>query len=365
MTAAPPSPRAQRVQLAKRVPPHGLFVELGVAQGRFAEEVLRTHSTLQYIGIDRWSDHHDEQEMQGAIARLDRFAGREPIIKRQTFSAAATEYPANFADAVYIDGYAHLGQDAGRTLIDWWPKVKPGGILAGHDYCARWPLTVKMVDAFAAGIGTTVEVIDDTPFPSWCITKGHTTRPVLDPDQPVCLVGNGPSVLKAEHGSRIDTFPEVIRFNAYQTAGFEKHSGTKTTLWSCYGANKIPATQPDKIIYLYGDNPTPHHPNTPVWRLPISFYHTLRSRVHAVSDWSAEAKARLQPSSGLMAAIWCLEMLNVQRLHFIGLDHFDRSQTWQHHYYAPNRYTAPREHDGQAEARLLSKYAQSGQLIPL
>jgi len=67
----------------------------------------------------------------------------------------------------------------------------------------------------------------------------------------------------------------------------------------------------------------------------------------------------------LTLAVWCLEMLGLQRLHFVGLDHFSKTKTAQHHYFCARHYSEPVEHDGQAEAALLAPYAQSGKLVPL
>uniref|UniRef100_A0A7S4F6E2 Uncharacterized protein n=1 Tax=Chrysotila carterae TaxID=13221 RepID=A0A7S4F6E2_CHRCT len=47
----------------------------------------------------------------------------------------------------------------------------------------------------------------------------------------VVIVGNGRSVLASTAGPTIDRFATVIRFNEYQLRGYERHVGTKTTLW--------------------------------------------------------------------------------------------------------------------------------------
>ena len=47
----------------------------------------------------------------------------------------------------------------------------------------------------------------------------------------VILIGNGSSVMDHEHGSLIDSFDVVVRFNRFRTKGFEKNVGTKTTHW--------------------------------------------------------------------------------------------------------------------------------------
>ena len=45
---------------------------------------------------------------------------------------------------VYIDG-SHVYLDALQDIIKCTPKVKPGGIVAGHDYHPAWPGVVYAV----------------------------------------------------------------------------------------------------------------------------------------------------------------------------------------------------------------------------
>ena len=362
------APLTTRRQLAHLVPAHGTFIELGVAAGRFAAEILATNATLNYIGVDRYADHHDEAEHQEALARLARYAAREPILHHSTFTAALPQVPNASADLVYIDGYAHTGQEMGQTLAEWYPKVKPGGILAGHDYCQRWAPTLHAVDAFAAALGATVHVIDDTPFPSWYLHKTPYTRPLLNPTARIALIGNGPSALDEPLGPHIDTFDEVIRFNAYRTTAFEDRIGSKTTIWSTFGHGIQPAdptAAPDKILFVHGDNGNPALPYPPLWRLPLGYFNSVRQRVQSLSTLTPSQVETLIPSSGLLVALWLLEILDVETLHFTGLDHFRKDRHTAHHYWEPRAFTPPAEHDGKAEARLLSKHAQSGRLRPI
>jgi hypothetical protein len=45
------------------------------------------------------------------------------------------------------------------------------------------------------------------------------------------IVGNGSSLLDNTNGDIINSFDNVVRFNAYTIESFEKHVGTKTTIW--------------------------------------------------------------------------------------------------------------------------------------
>lgn len=159
-----------RSDLAKLVPDGGTVIELGVAAGRFAEQMLLANPAICYIGIDRWTDHHDEAEMDAAKARLWPWRDRVGF-HRMTFDAAVGLFADNTAELVYVDGYAHTGQEGGETLRDWWPKVRRGGIFGGHDYCDQYQQTIAAVDAFVAEHGLELNVIDENPHASWWVRK--------------------------------------------------------------------------------------------------------------------------------------------------------------------------------------------------
>lgn len=151
------------------------MVELGVAAGKFAELLLDANPKLHYIGVDRWADHHDEAERIRAGDRLAKFRGRA-ILVQSTFEDALPFFDDGCCDMVYVDGYAHTGQEEGKTLFDWWPKVRSGGIFAGHDYDAYYPQTVRAVNAFvetlrAAGEAIELHVIEERPNCSWWVRK--------------------------------------------------------------------------------------------------------------------------------------------------------------------------------------------------
>jgi hypothetical protein len=46
------------------------------------------------------------------------------------------------------------------------------------------------------------------------------------------VVGNSASLLFNEFGEKIDSFDVVVRLNSFEIEGYEKHVGTKTTIWA-------------------------------------------------------------------------------------------------------------------------------------
>jgi predicted O-methyltransferase YrrM len=157
-------------QLLKDKQLNGYGVELGVATGHFSNHILNTSSLKVLFSIDRWNDHHTYQEYVNAANMLNQHRERSVILK-MPFEEAVHLFKDEIFDFIYIDGYAHTGQDDGRTLNEWWPKVKKGGIFAGHDYSVQsWPKTVEQVDKFATSNNLKLEFTKEN-FASWYCIK--------------------------------------------------------------------------------------------------------------------------------------------------------------------------------------------------
>lgn len=77
---------------------------------------------------------------------------------------AAAQFEDGGCDFVFIDA-AHDYESVKKDIAAWWPKVAPGGVLAGHDY--PWHEVSKAVnEAFPKGVGTSGRC--------WMVTKPIT-----------------------------------------------------------------------------------------------------------------------------------------------------------------------------------------------
>ena len=81
----------------------------------------------------------------------DRIRGLERVVFIQERSdLAAKAFEDESVDLVFIDG-DHSEEGARRDLGAWVPKVRPGGVIAGHDYDSpRHPGVRRAVDRFFA-----------------------------------------------------------------------------------------------------------------------------------------------------------------------------------------------------------------------
>ena len=77
--------------------------------------------------------------LAAARATLAPWAAKTVFLKNSTREAVSLV--TQLADFIYVDArhdYCGVAED----LADWWPKLRPGGILAGHDYLhagEAWP----------------------------------------------------------------------------------------------------------------------------------------------------------------------------------------------------------------------------------
>ncbi len=158
----------RRADICKLLKPGGIGVELGVAAGWFSHQILE-HSKLDFLySIDMWAGDrgHDVEQYKTAVKLLMPYRERNTCL-RLRFDEAIDLFPNGYFDFIYIDGYAHTGEEEGQTLRDWWPKLAPGGIFAGDDYGHRWPLVMKEVDDFIHATNLKCMVLTPKVIESW------------------------------------------------------------------------------------------------------------------------------------------------------------------------------------------------------
>jgi len=163
----------------------GCGAEVGVKQGEYSELLLQHWNGRHLISIDPWlaapksdyldvanvsQEEHDAYHAQ-TVKRLARFGDRTSVW-RMTGDEAAERIPHHSLDFVYLDA-RHDFPSVTQDLSHWVDKVRPGGILAGHDYLdGSFPggeFDVRSaVDEFFAGSPVRVRAtFADPPWISW------------------------------------------------------------------------------------------------------------------------------------------------------------------------------------------------------
>eukprot|EP00964_Phaeocystis_antarctica_P087223 scaffold55292_cov60-Phaeocystis_antarctica.AAC.6 len=111
-------------------------IEVGVCTGASVVSVLRTHgdSIDSYTAVDPWGERRCNPGC-GCSSQMRTIAARFPMLKLlQEYSVpGARRIPDGSVDLAFIDAthdYTNVHQD----VLAYWSKVKPNGVLAGHDF---------------------------------------------------------------------------------------------------------------------------------------------------------------------------------------------------------------------------------------
>ena len=144
-------------------------VELGVREGYFSYYLLK-HSTLNTLySVDSWRGRWINGKAE-ATKILGHFGGRSKLLEMRT-TEAFQYFVVNkiVPDFVYIDAnhkYTSVKQD----IAEWWSILKPGGVLAGHDYIEGEGV-VPAVDEFVAANPHLKLNLTDDHMKSWWVQK--------------------------------------------------------------------------------------------------------------------------------------------------------------------------------------------------
>ena len=161
--------------------------ELGVWKGSYSRRLLSELPDLTLHLVDSWepvdiyqsADKQDDAYAE-TLQAVEPYKERTRVHRNWTSDAAKT-FEDQSLDFVYVDA-SHDYRNCRADLIDWWPKVKVGGLFAGNDYytghvaAAGVTFGVKdAVDEFAAVRNLRVYVTagndPDGCCPDWYVLK--------------------------------------------------------------------------------------------------------------------------------------------------------------------------------------------------
>lgn len=119
--------------------------ELGVAFGWHAHAMLQVPTLDKLYLVDRWQHVEGYADLMNqnppekfeamyhfVCKKMHPFGPRAEILRMET-SAAAVLMPDGSLDFIYVDA-EHTPDAVARDLRGWCSKVRPGGIIAGHDW---------------------------------------------------------------------------------------------------------------------------------------------------------------------------------------------------------------------------------------
>lgn len=137
-----------RVDLAKYFNSLGFKIgaEIGVSEGINARNMCLNIPGLKLYCVDLWDGGRGERALVKAKERL---AGFDVIFIRKSSMDALADFADNSLDFVFIDAN-HSFDFVMQDIIGWVKKVKPGGIVSGHDYYHSKSGTMGVIEAVDA-----------------------------------------------------------------------------------------------------------------------------------------------------------------------------------------------------------------------
>ena len=154
------------------------FLEIGSWKGRsaiyIAVEIINLNKNIKLYCIDTWegSREHNLDESVVNKTLYEEFLQNTLPVKNVINGIKASSikiskvFCEEFFDFIFIDA-SHDYEDVKNDLVAWYPKVKKGGVFAGHDYQPYWDEVQMAVDEFATKNNLTIKTQEEC----WIIEK--------------------------------------------------------------------------------------------------------------------------------------------------------------------------------------------------
>tara|TARA_B100000287_G_scaffold259395_1_gene243985 strand:- start:20219 stop:20797 length:579 start_codon:yes stop_codon:yes gene_type:complete len=179
--------------ISEYIPKGSVAAEIGVFKGEFSDKILKQINPKKLYLIDPWELGYDKNGETATYKstngeKLTAYSNEEnsqevkekfhnEIIKGQVSIQVGysydvvEEFPDNYFDFIYIDG-CHLYGCVKSDLNMYWPKLKKGGLMCGHDYHDNYPGVIKAVEEFKPMHGLKLLAISN--HTDWALTPKNT-----------------------------------------------------------------------------------------------------------------------------------------------------------------------------------------------
>lgn len=150
----------------------GDAIEVGVAEANHSADLLRNGMDKLFL-VDSWNhipkirgdgnNHQQWHEQNFAKARRQvKEFGDRAVILRGFSVDMASHVDDDSLSLVYLDA-DHSYNGVMTDLNTWFPKLKKGGVMSGHDYLASEYFVKQAVEDFANKIGMPISNIITIP----------------------------------------------------------------------------------------------------------------------------------------------------------------------------------------------------------
>ena len=133
-------------EMVNKFPDQSVFVEIGTWKGKsavfMAEKIKEFNKNIDFYTIDPFNGegggYETDTDVKNNSLLETYYKNIEPV---KTYIKTLIGFSYNIAlnfkdksiDFLFIDS-DHRYEEIKRDLNDWFPKIKKGGIIAGHDY---------------------------------------------------------------------------------------------------------------------------------------------------------------------------------------------------------------------------------------
>lgn len=123
-------------------------LELGVQKGLYAKTILsKWPSCTEYHLVDLWGVQENYEDVanvnqeaqdknyESTLETLKEWKDKLHVCRNYT-TTCVNNFEDGYFDYIYVDA-RHDFKGVWEDLIHYWPKLRVGGIMAGHDYVAQ------------------------------------------------------------------------------------------------------------------------------------------------------------------------------------------------------------------------------------
>jgi hypothetical protein len=176
----------KRIDLIRQRPPGSIGAEIGVWRGYFSVEILQHTRVRKLYLVDAWkpqpsyndplTDTDHEANLAETKHHLRGMHGRWEIVRGTSTEVAANDKTIPPLDWAYIDA-DHSYEACLADLKAWEKRLKPTGVLMGHDYtnnnqAQKWNFgVIPAVTDFCKEHGWRLEYLSDEDFASYSLIR--------------------------------------------------------------------------------------------------------------------------------------------------------------------------------------------------
>lgn len=159
-----------RIHLNKLLPENPVTCECGVAEGNFTQYILQAWNpsfhylvdywgTLQTTGDGAFNQLWHNMNYHTTLWKIHHYEHKTKVLRGVTWQMSQKVADESL-DIVYLDA-GHSYDAVKQDLEAWYPKVKPGGVIAGHDFVNPAYGVLQAVNEFTAKRALKVNVIPE------------------------------------------------------------------------------------------------------------------------------------------------------------------------------------------------------------